>query len=487
MTEQTPTPDDTAQPSPEPSETTTPDAPTPGSDLVVQAGSLDARIRYARQIAAAGNLLPRGVLDGVRPTDVEAIAARVFLVAETGAMLSIHPIAALQGVNIIEGKPSLSPALMTALIRRAGHKVRVDVTGTVAGGDIVATARITRSDDPEPFACSWDLDRAVRAGLIDKVEQIGGRTQVRAVGRSGKPSPWQKYTEAMLKWRALGECARDAAEDALMGAHYTPEELGADVGADGEFVDLGHVEATVVQDTPEQVAAEAVRRALTADDVDTLLGLWRALPNVVGRYTWAGEYADLNDFAKRTHVDHPFEPNVDRPTLLEAFGIIKARIEGGGTGEATRPTDEPTPPAPAGDVVDAVVEPVSDEPAPERDVQDAEVVEHDAPTDDPWATGGPSTLDEHDAAIDALREGLGATVATDEAASPRERVAAAHAEQVAANERDRPVDELGGTKPSGEKGSGRAAMAAARAELDRRNEEKRAAEAAGATTRGRGK
>jgi hypothetical protein len=488
MTEQTPTPDDTAQPSPAHSETT--ESTAPSADLVLHASTLDARIRYSRQIAAAGTLLPKAVRDGIRPGDLEQIAARTFLITETGSMLGIHPIAALQGVVVIEGKPTLSPALMQTLVRRAGHRFRVRQAGTVAGGDIAVTAVVVRSDDPEPFEATWDLERAQRAGLCT-VQRDGNRTTVRARSSKGDPLPWEKYTEAMLKARATAEVCRDAAGDVLMGANYTPEELDATVNAEGEFVDLGHIEATVEQAperTPQQVADDALARALAAPDEAALLGLWRVLPNVIGRHSWARDYTETADFGRRVEVDYPLgDGQTVRIPLLEAFAERKRTLEGGGDDEGgtrgTRPTDEPTPPAPADDVVDAVVEPdTAHEAQGQEDVHDADVV--DEPVDDPWQTPGPQSLDEHDAAIDRMTARLGATVVTDEAASPRDRVAAQHAAQQEQRERETPVEELGGTKTAG---AGKAALAAARAELDRRNEERRTAQAAGATPKGRGK
>lgn len=356
-----------------------PVAPT-ATELVVT-NSLDARIRYARQIAAAGALLPRGVTDGLRPDDVDKIAARIFLIAETGNMLGIHPIAALQGVNVIEGKPSIAPALMTALIRKAGHKVRVDLHGKLADGNIAAVATITRCDDPVPFVTSWDLDRAVRAGLIDKVDIVDGKTVVRAAGRSGKPSPWQKYTEAMLKWRALGECARDAAEEALMGAHYTPEELGAVVDEEGVMVaqeSLAPAPAPAAPSVPEvteqefaQTVADTVMNQDTAAQLATLA---ETFPTTAARNSWAANYPSAWAYAKAQQVTVDTASGQWVGSLFDLFKMAKDALTAAETTTAPEPT-------------------------PER--LDAAAVQ--AQGDDPWQTPGAmgevqsvTTLPEHD-------------------------------------------------------------------------------------------
>jgi hypothetical protein len=103
---------------------------------------IEVRKSYASTLSSAGDLLPRGLTGIINPGTPEQrqgiVPGRVLLVLETGAMLGINPMAALQGINIIEGSASISPALMQAVIRRAGHRMRVDVTGTVADGTIAS-------------------------------------------------------------------------------------------------------------------------------------------------------------------------------------------------------------------------------------------------------------------------------------------------------------------------------------------------------------
>lgn len=230
---------------------------------VVTGTSLESRIHYADVLSHAG-LVPR---------DYQGKPANVLYAVETGTMLGIHPIAAINGINIISGKPTISPALMTALVRRAGHKVRVKVAGTVTGGDIVATCEVIRHDDPEfTYSASWDIDRARRAGLW-----------------GGKSGAWANYPEAMLKARAIGEVCREAAEDALCGIHYTPEELGAHVNGDGEII-----EGAVVADMPVQRPASPAAVALDGE-------LVRAA--ILGARTKGGLIDNLVEVGAATQVE----------------------------------------------------------------------------------------------------------------------------------------------------------------------------------------
>jgi hypothetical protein len=470
----TTTPHDTSDTS-EPNSTpnASPDSPAPapaaGSDVAVMpVGSLAERLRYAEALASAGDLIPKGLRQGNVPN-----VGKVLLVIETGAMLGIHPVAALNGVNIIEGKATLAPSLMSALVRRAGHTLRVRTTGVLEEGTLKATATLIRADDrDEPFEAVWTPARAARAGLCTYAKGADGAWAVRARTSTGNVKPWEAYTEAMLKARAMGEVCREGAEDALMGVHYTPEELGATVDADGVMVDLGIVEAKVEREpdlTPEAVASQARARALAMPDVASVVGVWRALPNVIVRNAWAGDYADLMDFATRTLVEHPYEPTADRVPLLAAFTIIRERLEGG----SAAPQETP---APAGDDTgDTVVEPTPQEtPRPVEDIVDAEV--EPTPGDDPWADGtaqaGQGHYDEtptgsrHDAAVKLVTDELGGQVLDDGNLTRTEAAAAEHAEDVATRERTAPQSDLGGAATGG---AGKAALAQARAELEAKN------------------
>ncbi|RPE34970.1 hypothetical protein [Kitasatospora cineracea] len=216
------------------------------------AASLSDMVRYAEHLAHA-DLLPKQFVN--RP-------ANVLYAIEYGRTLGITPIAALTGIHVIEGKPSASSGLIGALVRQAGHKLRVKGDGRSA------TAQIIREDDPDwTYECTWDLDRAVQAGLCQLRE---GKPYAR--DRNGKPTAWEKYPAAMLKARAITEVARDACEDVLFGLHYTPEELGAYVNQDGEPIDAPVQPLRVVQ---AQSARDFVAEAEAAETAEQVREVYR--------------------------------------------------------------------------------------------------------------------------------------------------------------------------------------------------------------------
>lgn len=264
----------------EPSEDQPQDQPQVSTALVHRS-SLDSKVAYARFLTAS-NLLP---------TAYRNQPANVLYAVEYGEMLGLPAMAAITGIHIIEGKPTASAALMTALVRREGHKLRV----TFRKDTNTAVAELIRKDDPEfTFRAEWTIERAVAAGLCELKDG-----KVRARDKKGNPLPWEKYTQNMLKWRAVSEVCRDGAEECLMGMHYTPEELGADVDADGipvqalaERIDIDT--ATEVHDAEIVEVDWDAEIAKCGSDRDALAALWKSAPkNSAARQKIAAAAEDL--------------------------------------------------------------------------------------------------------------------------------------------------------------------------------------------------
>lgn len=171
--------------------------------------AIPAKIQYAKALADSGLL----------PAQYRKNPANVLWASEYGDMLGLSTMAAITGVHVIDGKPTASAGLISALVRRAGHKLHI------RGNNKSATCKIIRSDDPEPFVVTWTLRK--------NSDDNPSAEEAKLLGKD----VWQKYPASMLKARAITQCARDACEEALFGLHYTAEELGADVDEDGVVVD----------------------------------------------------------------------------------------------------------------------------------------------------------------------------------------------------------------------------------------------------------
>jgi len=294
-----------------------------GTDVAVrrpQASAIPAKLQYAHELAASGLL----------PSAYRRQPANVLWAVEYGEMLGLPPIAAMTGVHVIEGKPTASAGLISALVRRAGHKLRVQGDGKSA------TCQIVRADDPDfTFEVTWTLKRnadnnpsAEEAGLLNK-------------------NTWKNYPASMLKSRAITQCARDACEEALFGLHYTPEELGEEVDEDGAVVGEAQQPAVVTIDgagteddpwyvhpAPEAEAdsewATAALRVIPDIGMDACRKLW---PEAVAKGR-SGE---------------------DRPGAEKVLNALTARMEtlkNPAQDAAAAPPDEPKPAPPVAAALD---------------------------------------------------------------------------------------------------------------------------------------
>lgn len=254
--------------------------------------SLDGRHRYAKALATGGDVVPKGLWSPVRRDDgsmgpPEPSPGKILVVTEVARMLGFHPLAGIMGVHIIEGKPSISPAMMSAKVRNEGHRLRVGTRGSIEEGTLVGFARLTRADDPEfEYVVEWSLYDAARAKL-GTIKRVGNAFEFTA-----SKDNWQKYPRAMLKARAIAEVCREGAEDALMGAAYIPDELGANTNEDGDMLDA-----------PRKPDRDWVADINAAPDLDTLStlreelrkspdyapGLWNLLVTRAGSFMAAAE------------------------------------------------------------------------------------------------------------------------------------------------------------------------------------------------------
>lgn len=193
-------------------------APTPGFSYIT--AGLQERADYIARLA------PSTIL----PTAYRGNAANAFVAAETGAALGLEPLQSLASIAVINGRATLSSDLMAAVIRRAGHTLRI-----VENSPESVTATLIRADDKTfKFEVTWDKDKATKAGLW------------------GQKGPWSQYPTQMLRARAITEVARQGASEALMGMIYSPEDFGATITDTGEVI-----EAEVIDEAPAQRATPA--------------------------------------------------------------------------------------------------------------------------------------------------------------------------------------------------------------------------------------
>lgn len=239
------------------------------------------KIAYARALAGSGLL----------PAQYRAKPENILFALEYGETLGITAMAAIQGIHVIEGKPTASGQLIAALVRDAGHRLRI--TGT----DDHAVAELTRRDDPTfTFRAEWTIARAKQAGLTGK-------------------GTWSRHPGQMLKWRAVTEVARDACPEVIFGLS-TADEAAAFPADTPAAAPVTAAELTGAPVPARDWHAE-ITAAAEAQDAETLRVLWHDAaghPEVRDRITAAFKRIPEPDPRDEDRTDEYVQAMADEAT-----------------------------------------------------------------------------------------------------------------------------------------------------------------------------
>lgn len=174
---------------------------------------------------------------GYLPQSIKTVQ-QAFAIITIGQELGIGAWAALNGINVIQGKPTVSPQTMLALINRSGFLEDMQIED---GDDYSACTMKRKGRSPHTFTFT-DAD-------------------ANAMGLLGKDN-WRKQKPVMRRWRAVSGCARIVFPDVINGM-YPPEEIAPDmeVNEDGELM---------AQLPPAPQTAPKVEKKADAKPVETV-------------------------------------------------------------------------------------------------------------------------------------------------------------------------------------------------------------------------
>jgi hypothetical protein len=150
------------------------------------------------------------------PKSIETPEQAVAIIL-TGRELGIGTMQALNNINVIQGKPTVPPQLMLALINRT--KELEDMTITDDGQSCKVTMK---RRGRQPHSESFSMKDATQ---MRTTEYIGGEKKNIALSEKYN---WKQMPAIMRKWRAVAACARVVFPDVILGL-YTPDEMGAAV------------------------------------------------------------------------------------------------------------------------------------------------------------------------------------------------------------------------------------------------------------------
>jgi hypothetical protein len=175
---------------------------------------VEAAWRFATMLAGS-SMVPKQFQN--KPEDV-------IVAIQYGVEVGLPPMASLQSIAVINGRPGLWGDGLLSVIVSFGAYAKHEEYYLVAGercasaspkdlerDDTRAVSVFWRKGNPEPFIAEFSVADAKKAGLW------------------GKDGPWKNYTARMMKLRARGFAARDAFPDALRGMKAVEELQDTDI------------------------------------------------------------------------------------------------------------------------------------------------------------------------------------------------------------------------------------------------------------------
>lgn len=161
-----------------------------GTDLAtvnLNPGDLKGQMELAKVLGMSA-LLPQALRG--KPADV-------LVTVLYGREMGLSPMQAIQGIYVVNGRPTCGGKLLLAKVRQAGHRVKIQAT------DKAAQVTITRNDDQEnPHTEEFTWADAERAKLTTK-------------------DTWKSWPKQMLTWRAVSNAVNVQCPEVAMGFEIT--------------------------------------------------------------------------------------------------------------------------------------------------------------------------------------------------------------------------------------------------------------------------
>lgn len=286
-----------------------PERPAPlmagGKTAAIIPRSMEEAYRIAKAVCAAG-MAPSGL-----DTPEKALVAIMH-----GLEIGLTPMAALQRIAVVNGRPTIWGDGAMSLVRGSGACEYVRETFSGDGDVYTAICTAKRRGEPEPIVATFSVGEAKKAGLWNK------------------EGPWQQFPKRMLQMRARAFALRDGFADVL-GGLYLREEI--------EDVAPRQAPQETTKDTPQTVATKPQKFPPEPPPHNGT----RKPPNpnqaavapsdpqqTIPAFDWAGYHDALNSAATQEEADGVFDEWVEkrRPRMSleeedEAQALLRERCD----------------------------------------------------------------------------------------------------------------------------------------------------------------
>jgi hypothetical protein len=166
----------------------------------------DELARFAQTVSNSG-LAPKGM----------ERAESIFVAVQMGLEVGLSPMAALQNIAVVNGRPTIWGDAQLAVCRGTGELETFDEWFEVNG------AKTTRN--PSEYKDDTAAVCKVKRKGGSEVESAFSVADAKRAGLWGKTGPWTQYPFRMLRNRARSFALRDTFGDALKGFRSTEEVL----------------------------------------------------------------------------------------------------------------------------------------------------------------------------------------------------------------------------------------------------------------------
>ena len=206
----------------------------------------------------ASMVVASGLWKGDRKDTDQQKHAKATMAIMQGLECGVPPIQSVQSIAVINGKCVMYGDLLTALLWANGFDIEQTISGS--GDQMTAMCTITRPNGKK-VTRTFSVAQAKKARLWDEKptvkKQWDGKWEEKP-----NDSPWFKYPDRMLAWRALGNAQKDGASDVTKGL-----AIREDVEAELPMRDITPDDPVVLElpDIPETEIEEGIPADETAE------------------------------------------------------------------------------------------------------------------------------------------------------------------------------------------------------------------------------
>lgn len=166
---------------------------------------MESMWRWSQYVSASG-LAPKGM---EKPESI-------FVATQMGLEVGLTPMAALQNIAVINGRPTIWGDAQLAIVRSTGELEQFSEVYEADGKQLARTP-VTFSDDVTAVCIVKRRGFPLQEGAFSVAD-------AKRAGLWGKAGPWSQYPARMLRFRARSFALRDNFGDALRGM-LTAEEV----------------------------------------------------------------------------------------------------------------------------------------------------------------------------------------------------------------------------------------------------------------------